>query len=402
MDIVALKMTCKNLSNFEGGTLDIDFVTEKRVYSYEIDDNTVEQLAGSVCKLNSIAFAGINATGKTTVLNILSALLQAFVGNDSLKYDARLADYFDKTLEVDTYYFQKSKKLLYRLTSTIRKNDETKELFFEDEVLWSKKITAQTNKKNVFDFAEDDVQLDRKSVQSGFLKKEDSIFSSVMNRYPEANRAVRDMCLTTNYNILSTVSLELIVPFVRYLDPSIEYLRVKEPSEGSAPRLVFEIKFEEQPESLTVELGDLDTYLSSGTIKGISCLSNIALAFEVGGYVVIDEIENHLNKTIVINIMNLFTSKINKKGATLLFSTHYSEILDSFDRGDGIYLLTKAPKIKVRKFSAVALDKDRKDKKRSDLILSGSLDSAPSYQAYRALVDSLYRELWEEAADERA
>lgn len=402
MDIVALKMTCRNLTNFEGGMLDVDFTTEKRVYSYEIEDNTVEQLFGSICKLNSIAFAGINATGKTTVLNILSAMLQVFVGNASLKYDMRLADYFAQTLEVDTYYFQKREKLLYKLTSTIKKNDETRELFFEDEVLWRKKVTAQTNKKNMYDFDEGDIDLERKSVQSGFLKKEDSIFSRIMNPYSEASRAVVDMCLTTNHNILSSVSLALMVPFVQYLDPSIEYLQVKELSEGSAPRLMFEIKFRAHSNSLVVELGDLDMYLSSGTIKGISCLSSIAFAFEVGGYVVIDEIENHLNKTIVINIMNLFTSEINKKNTTLLFSTHYSEVLDSFDRSDGIYLLSKAPKIKMEKFSSAASGKDRKDRKRSDLILSGSLDSAPSYQAYQLLVDSLRDKLWEEGLNENA
>ena len=157
---------------------------------------------------------------------------------------------------------------------------------------------------------------------------------------------------------------------------------------------MFEIKFNQHENVLAVEPRDLELYLSSGTIKGISCFSAIAIALSRGGYVLIDEIENHLNKTIVIGLISLFSSRINEKGATLLYSTHYSEILDSLGRSDGIYLLDKEGSIELKKFSSAAGSRDRKDKKKSDLVLSGVLAKAPSYPAYRRMLTQMNAFLW--------
>lgn len=396
MDVVILKVLCRNLSNFKDGTLDIDFIAEKKVFSHEITDNTVEQLFGSACKFNVLAFAGINATGKTTLLNILSDVLRTFVGNNSLNRKMALAEYFEETLELETYYYHKQKMCIYKLVSFIRKEHETGELLFFDEVLYEKRVLAQTNKKNLFAFCHEDIVLQRNLLKDSFLKAEDSIFSSVMNQYGVLHSSVINMCGTTNFNYLYSFAPDLLIQFAQYLDPSIEYLKTTDAPEGSDNFTTFEIKFRNFEQPVVVEQLNLDKYLSSGTIKGINCLSNIEKVFKSGGYFLIDEIENHLNKTIVINIISLFAGALNKKGATLLFSTHYSEILDCIDRSDAIYLLKKERWIEVNKFSAVALSKDRRDKKRSDLILSGALDSAPSYEAYEKLTDGLSCQLWTE------
>ena len=60
--------------------------------------------------------------------------------------------------------------------------------------------------------------------------------------------------------------------------------------------------------------------------------------------IIIDEIENHFHKTLVENIISLYKDKsVNKKNASLIFATHYCEILDLFNRQDNIYI-TKADK----------------------------------------------------------
>lgn len=38
-----------------------------------------------------------------------------------------------------------------------------------------------------------------------------------------------------------------------------------------------------------------------------------------GGYLLIDELENHFNKAIVENIIEFFQSDVNKNGATIIF-----------------------------------------------------------------------------------
>ena len=57
---------------------------------------------------------------------------------------------------------------------------------------------------------------------------------------------------------------------------------------------------------------------------------------------IVDEIENSFQKSLVNSLIFLFNDeKINSKGAKLVFSTHYIEILDYFIRRDGINILHK-------------------------------------------------------------
>ena len=60
---------------------------------------------------------------------------------------------------------------------------------------------------------------------------------------------------------------------------------------------------------------------------------------KTGTDLIIDEIENHFHKTLVENLVNLYKDKsVNKKNATLIFTTHYCELLDLFGRSDNIYI----------------------------------------------------------------
>ena len=45
--------------------------------------------------------------------------------------------------------------------------------------------------------------------------------------------------------------------------------------------------------------------------------------------------------------------KVNKKGATLIFSTHYSELLDEFERNDNIYIIRNKEGISAENLSSV-------------------------------------------------
>lgn len=61
-----------------------------------------------------------------------------------------------------------------------------------------------------------------------------------------------------------------------------------------------------------------------------------------GGIILIDEIENCFHKNLVSNILFLITDKgINVNKTQILFSTHYVEILDIFDRRDNIFILKR-------------------------------------------------------------
>jgi len=392
MKMNLLKIVCKNLNGFEEKKLEIDFITEKRVTSREIEDNVVSKLINRIYKFNSIAFIGINASGKTSTMNIISSVLDIYLGNVSLSYKMKISKYFNEYLEIESFYYDRSEKKIFKIWSKIRKNDEEESLFFEDEALYSKIATSQTSRENIFEFKEKNKIFNRKNIDNEFLKQEDSIFSSLMNRRQTTRPTIIDMC-DVKMNLLTAMNIKKVMSFIRYLDPSIvkfEYIVEKNDEIGKAPR--FKIKFNNSDKEIIVEHFELDTYLSSGTIKGISFLSNIYTIFASGGYLLIDEIENHFNKTIVMNIIKMFNSEINKNSATLIFSTHYSEILDGIDRSDSIYVMSKKQYIDMSKFSAAAGAYDRSDKKKSDVILSGLLNTSPKYAAYRALLDSFKKD----------
>ena len=109
-----------------------------------------------------------------------------------------------------------------------------------------------------------------------------------------------------------------------------------------------------------------------------------------GGYFIVDEIENSLNRSLVGVILNLFASPVtNPHGAQMFFSTHYPEPLDLLRRKDNVYVLTRTNEYKTRviKYSSVV---DRVENKKSEVILHnvipGSMPSYPDVQAMRDYV----------------
>lgn len=99
-----------------------------------------------------------------------------------------------------------------------------------------------------------------------------------------------------------------------------------------------------------------------------------------GGYYIIDELENHFNKQIALTLVRLFNdSRINNSGAMLIFSSHYPELLDEFDRTDNIYIVKNKEGISVVNLSELV---ERNDLKKCEIYKSGILtDTAPSYES---------------------
>jgi len=79
----------------------------------------------------------------------------------------------------------------------------------------------------------------------------------------------------------------------------------------------------------------------------------------------------------------------------LIFTTHYIEITDFIDRSDSIYVLKKNPLINIEKMSNIIGEKDRSDRKKSDLILSGSygLGTAPKNSSYKMMRESMNKSI---------
>lgn len=352
----------------------IDFINEKRVSENELEDGIVAPLADKLYQLNSLAFVGINASGKTTMLRIVADIIEIYLLNHSLSNNMALIEQGKNRLTLTVKLIEES--TLYQMKSIIKITDR-KAVFIEEQ-LYKKELKKSRTRDDLLHVDDSMLWETRSEMHNPYLKDVDSIFSAILNKLAIPENLLQNLLPMTNENRIENIPLHTPLSFVKFLDASIQELRVV--SESSGLQSTYALKFIGDEDSRFVSETELNGLLSSGTIKGINMLIAIQKVFDTGGYLIIDELENHFNKTIVINLVGLFLSKSNHRGATLIFSTHYAEIIDSISRTDSIYVMRKTDVVMVEKYSVLAQDKDRKDKKKSALLLSGTITSAPRYQ----------------------
>ena len=171
----------------------------------------------------------------------------------------------------------------------------------------------------------------------------------------------------TNVNVLPFTE-DIPLEVIAFLDPTIEKLCFEQ-TEG---KTFIHLKFKDEEEIILNNAADLEQYLSSGTIKGIITFSMVKEVLHSGGYLLVDEIENHFNKEIVTTLVRFFMdSRLNKNGGTLIFTTHYPELLDEYDRNDGICIVRNRNGITAENLSYIL---KRNDIKKSDAYQSGFLE----------------------------
>lgn len=124
---------------------------------------------------------------------------------------------------------------------------------------------------------------------------------------------------------------------VRLFDDSIDYVKPFIDEGGKQSGYVFKRVGKNE---IIVEDSFLDSHLSAGTKRGVVLFGLAMILFRQGGHLVVDEIEKNFHKNIVGNLILMFNDpSINKGGATLICSTHYSELLDFTSRCDNINIL---------------------------------------------------------------
>ena len=378
-----LKLTIKGLPLFKND-LDIDFIAQRRVdnndkeYLYHLFSNTNV----NVYINQTISFIGLNASGKTTILKVLSFIIELLNNNPLNSISTRdifdALDHEDKVTIVAYFYHNNE---INKLQSIVEKEvnfiDGSERLIFRDEILWSKSIHTVTTKKSIFDFKNTDTKAIRDQSEQYLLDDVSIIVAS--NKRLATNLFLYNTLKITDHNLLSILG-NYPKEILTFLDPSIEYLTARPENK----KIDIRLKFYGKDEIILNNPVLLNNYLSSGTIKGLSVFMGAIFTLQKGGYLIVDEIENHFNKEIVSTLVRFFLNKkVNKNGATLIFSTHYSVLLDEFERNDGIYIVRNIGGITAERLS----DKlSRNDIKRSEIYDSDLLKgTAPSYESYIAL-----------------
>ena len=221
-----------------------------------------------------------------------------------------------KNVTIRTYFYDKRSYVCCLETVIAAKKSKTGEYVYSilSESLWEKPIATVKSKKYLTDFT-GMKPVEQRNSDEAYLSDD---VSFVIAHNKKANDTVEIFSLLsyTNVNVLPFTE-DIPLEVIAFLDPTIEKLCFEQ-TEG---KTFIHLKFKDEEEIILNNAADLEQYLSSGTIKGIITFSMVKEVLHSGGYLLVDEIENHFNKEIVTTLVRFFMdSRLNKNGGTLIAS----------------------------------------------------------------------------------
>lgn len=372
-----LRIEFRNLISFNDA-ITIDLYARDKVINAE----NVSVVSEPIYAQNVISFVGINATGKTTALRLIDMVFKIVLKNfglDQISKEVKSLFEDDSQMVVDFFH----EGYFFRLYSKFSHNADNELIFIEEEVYRHNKSVVTSKKK--FDslvFEEPVLTRDFYDENSmHVLKDSDSIITAFTRNCSCTYRTTLPM---TNYNYVYTNG-PMNPLLLKVLDKGI--------SEAVVNEHLIKVRFNWKDSSDEIDILNADKLLSSGTIKGNTVFSEIIEVLTTGGYMLIDEIENHLNKKLVQLIIDLFQDNYtNSKGATLIFSTHYVELLDTLERKDCIYIMKKEAggRCGMVKYSDVVR---RNDIKKGDVLLSNMIEgTAPAFEDVQAIKEFICKQ----------
>lgn len=381
-----LKIKFDDINLFKNG-LTVDFVARDKV----TDNNYVYKFDRHFATQNTIVLIGANATGKTSALRLMRMAMEIVLNQQSIKNIAVPKGLVNDNTKMTVDFFDKTSNSYFRLESIFKyakqvdETDQIPTLRYFEETLYKKDTTKVGSKSQIDIFEDLDICLTREKLkdQIGFLRDDDSILFYAIERN-DANRQISHSMIDENMINFYRVSGNANMVDINIFDDSIYSLAV----EDSQIKVKFKNNDMEQDCSA---IPNQNYLLSSGTAKGGNILFWLKAIIRKGGYLVVDELENHFHKKLVEFIIDLFNDEtINRNGATLVFSTHYAEILDNINRKDNIYVLIRNDDYvtDIVKYSEVI---KRIENKKSEVFLSNYIKgTSPSFRAIKNFKDSIW------------
>ena len=375
-----LRITVNGLPLFKQ-ELDLLFYTQQRVS--EDDKEKLYKIEPNYYLHTACAFIGINASGKTSVLKVINLALNILRNEPINHVESRnILGACERATFKICFLDKKNNVYCLKTVITSKKAKAGRYVYsIIEEKLWEKPISSVKSKKYLTDFTTIS-PIAVRNTEEAYLP-DDVSFIIAHNKKANDKIDVFSLLSYTNINILPFTE-DIPLEVIAFLDPTIEKLYFEKVEDKASIHL----KFKDEEEIILNNAVELEQYLSSGTIKGIITFSMVKEVLASGGYILVDELENHFNKEIVVTLIRFFMdSSLNKNGSTLIFTTHYPELLDEYDRNDAIYIVRNRNGITAENLSYIL---KRNDIKKSDAYQSGFLaGTTPAYEAYLRLKKNL-------------
>ena len=375
-----LRITVNGLPLFKQ-ELDLLFYTQQRVG--EDDKEKLYKIEPNYYLHTACAFIGINASGKTSVLKVINLALNILRNEPINHVESRnILGACERATFKICFLDKKNNVYCLKTVITSKKAKAGRYVYsIIEEKLWEKPISSVKSKKYLTDFTAIS-PIAVRNTEEAYLP-DDVSFIIAHNKKANDKIDVFSLLSYTNINILPFTE-DIPLEVIAFLDPTIEKLYFEKVEE----KAFIHLKFKDEEEIILNNAVELEQYLSSGTIKGIITFSMVKEVLASGGYILVDELENHFNKEIVVTLIRFFMdSNLNKNGSTLIFTTHYPELLDEYDRNDAIYIVRNRNGITAENLSYIL---KRNDIKKSDAYQSGFLEgTTPAYEAYLRLKKNL-------------
>ncbi len=320
--------------NFE-----LDFTTRTRVYQKD-KLSEIEEIDKGLNTFRSIAFVGGNSSGKSTALSlVLKTLLFLQTG----RWEFIPREFKKDSIDLNIVFYLEG--FLYNYSCTFSKIEIDK---LSIANIYSP-ITNEKLTKLEYNKARGIVNLDLLNTngvdESEILKSsllDTSAIAKITGDKISVDEFSNNNIVNFNGNIvrntffasLNSCDKELVSSIIKLLDESIEYIICDNSDLVKFKRI--------NEKEIIISKLELLSILSSGTFRGVELYVRSINALKYGKVFIVDEIENCFHKNLVKNLLFIFNSKnINSKGAKLIFSTHYTEILDSINRRDNIFITHK-------------------------------------------------------------
>lgn len=317
----------------------IDLTTRTRVYQIEKEKEIVEIDKG-LYTFRSLAFVGGNSSGKSTVLSLILKTL-TFLQTGRWEYVPR--EFKKENICIETIFYLDG--YLYDYNFIVGKIDFEKvsqannfSPIFEERIkkLKYNKIRGIKNLFLINELGEDVSSLFELSLNDTSAITKITSNNVIVDDFNNNNITNFNESIVRNtfFTSLNSCNKELVSSIIKLLDDSIEYIICDNNDYIKFKRI--------NDNEIIISKIELISILSAGTFRGVELFIRCINALKYGKVFIVDEIENCFQKNLVFNLLFLFNdAKINSKGAQLIFSTHYVEILDYLNRRDNIFITHK-------------------------------------------------------------